>query len=710
MSFGRVSIAGALLVASAVIVGCASATKPRRTAPAAPVVQDRTLLSLAAILRAEDRRVVDDDLRAALADPSADIRSRAVRAIGRIGDANSGPSLEKAVSDPDPAVRAEAVYGLAFLSGSAGLPALLRAVADGEPRVRSAVASALGRTGDPRAAAAIRQLLEDPDNGVLVEACLASWKVGDASFAVEPLIRLSDSADPVVRFAAAYALGRLGSAGTETGTAGTSPARLADADRRRVRDRLLALAESSEVEIRMQAARGLASPETPSEVATLGTLSRDRDTRVQINAVRSLCYTGASLEPFITRALSSPTTALQATAVEGLGRIGNSQANDLLVKGIAKDKRTWLRELAIAALHRAAPDTAAGAAAGFYTDTDPEIRAAAARTLAGRNEPWARKIVSRLIVDPEPHVVAAAVAAQTGMEGSLNDLLGNTWSSADPVIRRNAARIAGFRLSHAGDSDPSREEGFALLDKMWERAKSDPSPIVRLEVLDAAARAGKDTRGHELLARGLDDRERLVRLRAIEALRRLFGEDVADKAGPAADLPLQDYVEILRWAAKPRAAVVTMQRPGFGPGRFTAALDTDSAPLAAWNFAKLADKGFFDGATIHRYVPNFVIQDGDPRGDGYGDPGYAIRDEIGASDFPAGTLAMASDGRDTAGSQWFVTLSAQPHLAGRYTAFGTVVQNFPGVVLQVLPGDKVLTIRVYEGNGTEPLPPPPATE
>jgi hypothetical protein len=77
-------------------------------------------------------------------------------------------------------------------------------------------------------------------------------------------------ASTVVRFAASYALSRLGSAGSETGTAGASPARLADADRRRVRERLLAIAESPEVEIRMQAARGLASPESPSEVATLG--------------------------------------------------------------------------------------------------------------------------------------------------------------------------------------------------------------------------------------------------------------------------------------------------------------------------------------------------------------------------------------------------------------------------------------------------------
>jgi cyclophilin family peptidyl-prolyl cis-trans isomerase len=174
--------------------------------------------------------------------------------------------------------------------------------------------------------------------------------------------------------------------------------------------------------------------------------------------------------------------------------------------------------------------------------------------------------------------------------------------------------------------------------------------------------------------------------------------------GAAADRPLEDYVEILRWAAKPRAAIVTMHRSGFPPARFTLALDTATAPLACRNFALLADRGFYDGLVIHRAVPNFVVQDGDPRGDGNGDPGYSIRDEFGRVAFLAGTVGMAMDGPDTAGSQWFVTLSAQPHLDGRYTAFGAVRQNFPGVVLRILPGDRVATIRSYEGNGSEPLP------
>jgi cyclophilin family peptidyl-prolyl cis-trans isomerase len=139
-------------------------------------------------------------------------------------------------------------------------------------------------------------------------------------------------------------------------------------------------------------------------------------------------------------------------------------------------------------------------------------------------------------------------------------------------------------------------------------------------------------------------------------------------------------------------------------GQFSVVLDGQAAPMAAWNFAQLAGRKFFDGARLHRVVPNFVVQDGDPRGDGFGGPGYSIRDEFNPLAFSAGVLGMASDGKDTAGSQWFITLSAQPHLDGRYTSFGHVMQGLQAIVSQMRPGDTVVSVRVDEGRGTGPQP------
>ena len=89
-------------------------------------------------------------------------------------------------------------------------------------------------------------------------------------------------------------------------------------------------------------------------------------------------------------------------------------------------------------------------------------------------------------------------------------------------------------------------------------------------------------------------------------------------------------------------------------------------------FLQLAGQGYFDGLLFHRVVPDFVAQGGDPRGDGWGGPGYTLRDEINRLRYGRGAVGMALSGPDTGGSQFFVALAPQPHLDGGYTVFGQV--------------------------------------
>ena len=121
------------------------------------------------------------------------------------------------------------------------------------------------------------------------------------------------------------------------------------------------------------------------------------------------------------------------------------------------------------------------------------------------------------------------------------------------------------------------------------------------------------------------------------------------------------------------------------------------APLTVENFVALARKGYFDGIGIHRVVPNFVVQDGDPRGDGEGGPGYTIRDEFNQLPYLRGTVGMALDPwPDTGGSQYFITHSPQPHLDAKYTVFGRVVAGMD-VVDKLQQGDVVRKVRVWDG-------------
>jgi peptidyl-prolyl cis-trans isomerase B (cyclophilin B) len=119
----------------------------------------------------------------------------------------------------------------------------------------------------------------------------------------------------------------------------------------------------------------------------------------------------------------------------------------------------------------------------------------------------------------------------------------------------------------------------------------------------------------------------------------------------------------------------------------------EAAPFTVLNFIRLAQRSFYDGTVFHRVVPNFVIQGGDPLGTGFGGPGYAINTEIHPdAKFTTGAVGMASAGRNTEGSQFFITHCTTPHLNGGYTVFGKTDDRT--VVDAVQEGDSILSVRL----------------
>jgi cyclophilin family peptidyl-prolyl cis-trans isomerase len=156
---------------------------------------------------------------------------------------------------------------------------------------------------------------------------------------------------------------------------------------------------------------------------------------------------------------------------------------------------------------------------------------------------------------------------------------------------------------------------------------------------------------------------------------------------------LQEYRDIARRyltapdsLARPHVIIDTE-----GRGQVEIELLGPDAPLTVDNFLHLVARRFFDRNRWHRVVPNFVVQDGDPRGDGFGGPGGAIRDEINRNRYDAPMLGMALSGPDTGMSQWFINLTAQPHLDGTYTVFGKVVSG-TGILPRITQGDVIRSI------------------
>jgi peptidyl-prolyl cis-trans isomerase B (cyclophilin B) len=132
-------------------------------------------------------------------------------------------------------------------------------------------------------------------------------------------------------------------------------------------------------------------------------------------------------------------------------------------------------------------------------------------------------------------------------------------------------------------------------------------------------------------------------------------------------------------------------------GKIRLSLHDDKTPRTVANFVKLAQQGFYDGLKFHRVIANFMIQTGCPEGSGRGGPGYKFGDEFHPSlkhDGP-GVLSMANAGPNTNGSQFFITHVATPHLDGKHSVFGRVIEG-QDVVNAIRQGDKMIKVTIEE--------------
>ena len=149
-----------------------------------------------------------------------------------------------------------------------------------------------------------------------------------------------------------------------------------------------------------------------------------------------------------------------------------------------------------------------------------------------------------------------------------------------------------------------------------------------------------------------------------------------------------------RAEAQPRhpTAIIVLQKGG----EIRVELYPEDAPKTVDSFVTLAKKGFYDGLTFHRVEPGFVVQGGDPKGDGTGGPGYKIKAEFNKQQHDRGVVAMArSQDPDSAGSQFYITLAPAHFLDGKYTVFGKVISGM-NIVDNIKKGDKMKSVKIVE--------------
>jgi len=290
--------------------------------------------------------------------------------------------------------------------------------------------------------------------------------------------------------------------------------------------------------------------------------------------------------------------------------------------------------------------------------------------------------------DPDGRVRAMAASAIAALMDSAT-----ARDSARETLRKALAdRDVGVRVAALGGlANGATPDDLARALDSYAIARRDADADARLafwQLADSAyMRAGRVlpdsvTRRLDAVSRPGDPLERIA------AARLPHFAPWADSTGTAR--PLAWYEARVREYLRTPAPVARIET---ARGTMELSLAGEDAPLTVYNFRALARRGYFDGQRFHRVVPNFVMQGGDPRGDGNGGPGHAIRDEINRHRYIRGTLGMALSGPNTGGSQFFVTHSPQPHLDGAYTVFGQL-RSGGDVLDRIVQGDRIVRITV----------------
>lgn len=623
------------------------------------------------------------------------IRRMAVRALGRLERATLVEAMARGLSDPVPVVRIEAANAVAQGVHRAGAAetdealgvaeaALLAALeTETEAAVRGALAQALGRLPAPEGAPA-GQVLDAFDGRVALLVAVLSDDAEEARLGAArgalALVRAPQARLPGAEGARAALADALRSllvlgppvpqvapSATSSAVPAGAPAPASDLVRRAAaaawasipavdRGASPALADPSpEVRRILAGAAGAAGALGSGDPDVLEGALADPDPSVRIEGVRGWArHLGATrgCGPVI-EAARDPADAVALVALEALGRPPCAPASD--TPGMTHAALALLREVAAAL-----PDD---------PDASPSWHrpVRALQALARVDPAGAAPLLDAAARYPDPFV-RAHVARTPGVSTSLLEAL-----AADP--HANVREAALGPLADRGDAAFPRRlaEALALDDPQLARTVSRLAPGVADPPLVAALFASLER--FEAAGRATDHDAREALRGALAAL----GESVPASAGRAGELPLPTWGELL--ALSRGEVVLTLDRGGLeAPSDVRIRLLPLEAPTNAARMARLAADGTLDGLTLHRVVPNFVIQGGSPGANEYAGHGAWTRDEVGRIGHWQGTVGLSTRGRDTGDGQLFVNLVDNLRLGHDYTVFGVVTQGLDALV------------------------------
>ncbi|HSB63215.1 MAG TPA: peptidylprolyl isomerase [Thermoanaerobaculia bacterium] len=675
-----------VLVAAVALAGCL--TFGAEKGPPKGTYRER-LIGFARLLRMEDRKEYDPLLAGrTAASPDSWLRAKTALAVSRLKDPDAAVYLPVLLKDAEAFVRRAATFG-AGLSGDARLLRfLVAALGDSDAETAANAAEALGKIGGKDATDALLGALAKPA-GPRPACALALFRKPEARTVTALLGAFGEeNLAPDLRRAIVYSLSR-------------KPQPEAAPALRAVVRRGNENPDVPSNEEVAWAARGLGLLEDEESTGDLIRLAASRDISVSVQALGALDSLSKKSAIFrsedLTRralavAVARANDALPGVAVAALRLLGSlpesAEARAVLEENLLR--KGWRGQTALVSLVRLdaarAPEAAAKRLDAASASDSLELRLGAAQALEflGGESALKERVAAALHSDRAARIRAAVLSSlskQNSPKRSAYLLAG--------LIDRDAA-VRDVALDAAA---PLLEKGSADLKRAWsaafDRAFESGEPDFTVGALDAAVARGEA--GRALVAAHANDADAVTR----EKARRLLVEKYGATVGSFRPIPVatrlstEDYERVARAANESflEAEIATAR------GSFRIQLLAEDAPLTVESFRALAGRRFFDGMAIHRVVPDFVVQTGDPRGDGSGGPGYAIRDEINPNRYARGAVGMALSGADTGGSQWFVALSPQLHLDGGYAVFGRVLDGWD-VLDRIEQDDPLVSVRV----------------
>jgi cyclophilin family peptidyl-prolyl cis-trans isomerase/HEAT repeat protein len=608
------------------------------------------------------------------ADPT--YRRLAALAFASIRDSAALDSLLPLLSDPIPAVREAAAYAAGQLGSARAENALIAAFQPYDTlgaftSSNAAILEAVGKCGTLSSLEHLATITsyQNTDTALLLGQCrgiyrFALRKMTNAK-ATDKMasIALSPAYPGSVRLIAAHYLAR--ASNIKIDTFATALAGFAHQE------------PDSDIRMALAAAMGKISSRPFVQDTLISWYSRETDYRVKINLLRSLSvldYSKSKPALFIALRDTHPQVALRA-------------AQALLESGTPTDARTYWRVSRDTILLPRVKATLLAAAQRHFPKYATKLR-----------DTLNTDIRRRFTFAQKPYNKAAYLQALAEYGWNYRYIFKAWQEATHPAVRSAAAEALSSISSrpdfaqHFGNSSKQTEKEMAGIFKAI-LVSGDTGPMAI--AAGALRQPARNYRTYLDTLTFLDTAEAALQLpRDYETLQEIRQTAAFLRTGKTASVPKPAFNHPIEWAIlerlpkRPKAVISTEK------GEIVLELLPDTAPGSVANFVHLAREGFFNSKNFHRVVPNFVIQGGCPRGDGYGSLDYTIRSELPPVYYDqAGLVGMASAGNHTEGVQFFITHSPTPHLDGNYTIFARVVSGMR-VVHDIQIGDVIQKITI----------------